>query len=80
MATVTAGTTILTGQTIDGDGGSATCNWVVNVTYVDSNSDGISDGWANHYFETTNIDPADDPDGDGLTNLQEFQEIGRAHV
>jgi len=60
-------------EVADGDGGTANCNWMVHVLYIDGNNDGISDAWANHYFETTNIDPDADFDGDGLTNLQEFQ-------
>lgn len=60
-------------EVTDGDGGSATCNWLISVSYVDADEDGISDAWADHYFDTSDIDPTADPDGDGLTNLQEFQ-------
>ena len=34
---------------------------------------GMSDGWEILYFGHTGIDPNADPDGDGLSNYQEFQ-------
>ncbi len=40
----------------------------------DSNHDGIADWWAIYYFKTTAVRTGEDPDGDGLTNLQEFQQ------
>ena len=39
----------------------------------DTNHDGVADWWEQHYFHNLNIDPDADPDGDGLTNRQEFQ-------
>jgi len=39
----------------------------------DSDGDGIPDNWEYFYFGTIGIDPNADPDGDGLTNLQEYQ-------
>ena len=43
------------------------------IPLVDSNSDGMDDAWEMLYFGTLSIDPNADPDGDGLTNLQEYQ-------
>ncbi len=58
----------------DGDGGTDTQTWTVIVGFTDDDGDGMADTW-----ETDNgldpTDPADaalDPDGDCLTNLQEF--------
>jgi hypothetical protein len=39
---------------------------------VDSNSDGLPDAWERIYFGTLNVDPNADPDGDGMSNLQEY--------
>ena len=33
----------------------------------------MADWWENYYFGTLNVDPDADLDGDGLTNLQEYQ-------
>ena len=39
----------------------------------DSSGDGLPDGWKLQYgLDLTTNDANDDPDGDGLTNLQEF--------
>lgn len=40
---------------------------------VDTNYDGMDDRWEMQFFGTLDVNPDDDPDGDGLTNLQEFQ-------
>lgn len=47
------------------------------VSHTDPNSystdgTGMSDGWEILYFGHTGIDPNADPDGDGLTNYQEY--------
>src|SRR6266404_4256092 len=39
---------------------------------VDQNS--LPDWWEQYYFGHTGIDPTADPDGDALTNLQEFEQ------
>lgn len=41
--------------------------------FVDTGSDGLPDDWENQYFGNLNQGPNDDPDEDGLTNLQEYQ-------
>ncbi len=46
--------------------------------WIDSDGDGMPDWWENLYAPTLNPNVADadqDPDGDGLTNLQEFQNV-----
>src|SRR2546422_669638 len=46
--------------------------------WQDSDGDGMPDWWENQYTPTLNPNVADasqDPDGDGLTNLQEFQRV-----
>jgi hypothetical protein len=39
---------------------------------TDANADGISDAWEAASFATLNVNPGDDPDGDGLRNFQEY--------
>ena len=58
----------------DQDGGTDVEAWTIAVSWLDSDGDGLPDGW-----ETPNgLDPNDptdataDPDGDGLTNSDEF--------
>jgi hypothetical protein len=41
---------------------------------ADSDSDGLPDAWELQYFGNLNQGPNDDPDGDGITNIQEFYE------
>lgn len=42
----------------------------------DSDGNGLSDTWEIQYFGQIGVDPAADPDGDGVTNLEEFR-LGR---
>ena len=47
---------------------------VTAIFYIgDSDQDGLPDWWELKYFGNLNQGPGDDPDGDGLTNLQEYQ-------
>ena len=74
---------LATGQ-LSGYAWSANCGWISlsnAVAYVqtdsiqagaDSNSDGIPDAWELQNFGTISIDVNGDPDGDGLSNLQEY--------
>ena len=48
---------------------------VLVPTIPDEDNDGLDDGWEYTNFGVVESDPLDDPDGDGLTNLQE-QELG----
>jgi hypothetical protein len=69
---------------ISGYAYSANCGWmsfnsVVADMKIDSLSPGPLDGnglpiaWEKEFFGTTGIDPNADPDGDGMSNAQEFQ-------
>jgi hypothetical protein len=40
---------------------------------ADAGGNGLGDRWEIHYFGAVGQNPSGDPDGDGLTNLQEFQ-------
>ncbi len=40
---------------------------------TDSDKNGLPDSWEITYFGQIGVDPDADPDGDGLTNLQEYQ-------
>jgi hypothetical protein len=42
----------------------------------DVDGDGLPDLWEQHFFGTLSNGPTDDPDGDGVTNLQEYV-VGR---
>jgi hypothetical protein len=52
---------------VDGDGIGDACD-------LDSDNDELPDSFEQQYFDCTNCaDPNDDPDGDGLTNLEEYE-------
>ncbi|MCX6923293.1 MAG: hypothetical protein NT154_08805, partial [Verrucomicrobia bacterium] len=38
----------------------------------DADGNGLGDSWEQQYFGHTSVDPYDDPDGDWLTNYQEW--------
>ncbi len=45
--------------------------------FIDIDDDGLPDWWETQYFaSTTDAVPDADPDGDGLSNLQEYEEYG----
>lgn len=55
---------------------STNTNWKVGGTgdsKMDSDSDGMADLWERNYFGTLNRDGSGDYDGDGITDLQEYQ-------
>ena len=74
---------LLTGK-MSGYAYSANCGWISlsNAAAfvqtdaiqkgVDSNNDGIPDAWELQYFGTIAIDVNADPDGDGISNLNEY--------
>ena len=60
----------------DGDGLSDAFELLVSHTSTNSYStdgSGMSDGWEWQYFGSISNSPTADPDGDGLTTLQEYQ-------
>jgi hypothetical protein len=59
----------------DGDGLSDAFETLVshtNPNLASTDGTGMSDGWELQYFGSISNNPAGDPDGDGLTNYQEF--------
>ena len=58
---------------VDTNGNPAETYWIGIPDYLaDTNGDGGLGTWLMHYFGQLGIDPNDDPDGDGLSNLQEY--------
>jgi hypothetical protein len=45
----------------------------VDLTVALSLGNGLPEAWQLQYFGRTGVDPGDDPDHDGMTNLQEFK-------
>lgn len=66
----------------DDDLGRTTQPFTITVTPADTDGDGIPDGWENTY----GLDPGDpddaleDPDGDGVSNFDEFERGSRPDV
>jgi PKD repeat protein len=58
----------------DGDGGLDSQTFEVQVGWTDADGDGMADEWEvdNGLDPTDPSDAGDDPDGDGVTNLDEF--------
>ena len=52
--------------------GSAMASATATATY-DTDANGLRDSWELEHFGAIGQDPAADPDGDGISNLQEFQ-------
>ncbi|MCB9682058.1 MAG: PKD domain-containing protein [Alphaproteobacteria bacterium] len=77
-----AGTWAMSLRVDDGDGGSDTVDWTVQVAVRDVDGDGMSDYWEqDHGLDPTDgSDGADDPDGDGRTNLDEYAGDTDPHV
>ncbi len=46
---------------------------VVATQLRDSDERGLPDRWQMHYFGHLGVDPGADPDGDGMTNLEEYR-------
>ena len=75
--TVTSATTLNFRLTVTddyGDSASDTVDIVVHAEDADEDSDGMRDEWEISYFGSTSAVPTGDVDGDGLSNLQEYQE------
>jgi hypothetical protein len=45
----------------------------VAIGLTDSDSNGMDDNWERTYFGHTGVDPTDDADHDGLSNVREFR-------
>jgi hypothetical protein len=63
----------LTITVLPGVPGYTIVNGVQLILPLDRDGNGLPDSWEILYFGHTGNDPNADPDGDGLTNLQEFQ-------
>jgi hypothetical protein len=68
----------LTINTTDTDGDGLSDEYELYVSHTNTNSpstdgSGMSDGWQWQYFGSISNNPNGDPDGDGLTTLQEYQ-------
>jgi alpha-tubulin suppressor-like RCC1 family protein len=55
----------------DGNGVTMTAIRLI-ASSTDTDQDGMSDAWELQYFGNLNQNGGEDPDGDGLTNIQEF--------
>ena len=47
---------------------------IFTVGDIDADGDGLPDWWELQYFGNLSQVAADDPDGDGISNLQEFRQ------
>jgi PKD repeat protein len=57
----------------DNGGASTAQSWTIDVSFLDSEPDGMPDTWeTDNGLDPTTDDSALDPDGDGLSNLDEF--------
>ena len=76
FADATGGPVAVTVAVNDGDGGTDAQSYTVLVSTIDSDADGMPDGWENE----NNLDPNDptdalqDPDGDGVNNITEYNQ------
>ena len=75
LAQALAGSTSAILRVSDGDGGVATQSWSISISWVDDDSDGMADTWEedNALDPTDPTDAGEDPDGDGQSNLEEFE-------
>jgi PKD repeat protein len=69
-----AGQHAITVDVSDGDGGADSQSFVLDVDFLDTDLDGLPDSWEldNNLDLTDPADAANDPDGDGVSNLDEF--------
>ncbi len=61
-------------QVSDGDGGTDDVSFSIGAVWKDDDGDAMADTWElAHGLDPTQDDAAEDPDGDGVTNLEEFE-------
>ncbi|MEK6607157.1 MAG: PKD domain-containing protein [Myxococcota bacterium] len=66
-------TTEVTVVVTDDDGGEVSQSWTITIAFVDEDNDGLADEWeVANFGNTTSNDADDDPDADGVANLEEF--------
>jgi hypothetical protein len=64
----------ITGPVVVTVNGVASNGMIFTVGEVDTDGDGLPDNWELQYFGNLSQGANDDPDGDGITNLQEYQQ------
>ena len=64
---------ILSVVALDNAGGRSDARTVTITVALDSDGNGMPDYWQLRYFGHLGVDPNADPDGDGISNLQEYQ-------
>ena len=63
-----------TWQANDGQADSNVATVSITVgAYTDTDADGMDDAWEVSYFGDLSHGPSEDPDGDGYTNMEEYQ-------
>src|SRR6185295_18790145 len=64
--------TAITGPVVVTVNGAASLGVTFSIDPPDSDADGLPDAWELQYFGNLLQGPSGDPDGDGVTNLQEY--------
>jgi alpha-tubulin suppressor-like RCC1 family protein len=59
-------------QLVAANSGGAVTSIVLNVSFFDPDGSGLPVAWELAYFDATGVDPNADPDGDGVSNFQEY--------
>lgn len=67
------GAATFTAMVSDGDGGTDALTWQVVASFADGDDDGMADSWEEGHGLDPGLDDSGlDPDGDGLSNLEEW--------
>jgi len=59
-------------QLVAANSAGAVTSIVLNVSFFDPDGSGLPVAWELAYFDSTGVDPNADPDGDGVSNFQEY--------